>query len=39
MAIFRSTFIINKLGVLVDVTYGVTPEGHAEEVLEKIKSL
>jgi peroxiredoxin Q/BCP len=39
MAIFRSTFIINKQGVLVDVTYGVTPEGHAEEVLEKIKSL
>ena len=39
MAIMRSTFIINKDGVLVDVAYGVTPEGHAEEVLEKIKNL
>jgi len=39
MAILRSTFIINKDGVLVDAVYGVTPEGHAEEVLEKIKNL
>ena len=39
MAIFRSTFIINKEGVLADVMYGVTPEGHAQEVLEKIKNL
>jgi peroxiredoxin len=39
MAIFRSTFIIDKDGVLADVMYGVTPEGHAQEVLEKIKNL
>lgn len=39
MAIFRSTFIIDKQGVLADVIYGVTPEGHALEVLEKIKNL
>lgn len=39
MAILRSTFIINKDGVLVDVAYGVMPEGHAEEVLGKIKNL
>jgi peroxiredoxin Q/BCP len=39
MAILRSTFIIDKQGVMVDVMYGVTPEGHAQEVLEKIKSL
>jgi len=39
MAIFRSTFIIDKDGVLADVIYGVTPEGHAQEVLEKIKNL
>ncbi len=39
MAILRSTFIINKQGALVDVAYGVTPDGHAEEVLEKVKSL
>lgn len=37
MAILRSTFIINKQGVLLDVQYGVTPDGHAEEVLEKVK--
>lgn len=39
MAILRSTFIINKQGLLVDVEYGVTPDGHAEEVLKKIKNL
>lgn len=39
MAILRSTFIINKEGILVDVAYGVTPEGHAQEVLDKIKTL
>ena len=39
MAILRSTFIIDKKGTLVDVAYGVTPDGHAQEVLEKVKSL
>ncbi len=39
MAIFRSTFIINKEGTLVDVEYGVNHEGHAAAVLEKVKSL
>ncbi len=39
MAILRSTFIIDKQGKLVDVAYGVTHEGHAQEVLEKVKSL
>jgi len=39
MAILRSTFIIDKQGVLADVAYGVTPEGHAQDVLEKVKSL
>lgn len=39
MAIMRSTFIIDKKGTLVDVAYGVTPDGHAHEVLEKVKSL
>ena len=37
MAILRSTFIIDKQGKLVDVAYGVTHEGHAQEVLEKVK--
>ena len=39
MAILRSTFIIDKQGLLADVAYGVAPEGHAQEVLEKIKAL
>lgn len=39
MAILRSTFIIDKQGLLVNVTYGVTPDGHAREVLEIIKTL
>lgn len=39
MAILRSTFIIDKQGKLVDVAYGVNHEGHAEEVLEKVKKL
>ncbi|MFZ2726515.1 MAG: peroxiredoxin [Methylococcaceae bacterium] len=39
MAILRSTFIVNKQGLLVDVEYGVIPEGHALAVLEKIKQL
>lgn len=39
MAILRSTFIIDKEGALADVMYGVTPEGHAEEVLEKVRNL
>jgi peroxiredoxin len=39
MAIIRSTFIIDKQGILLDVHYGVTAEGHALEVLEKLKSL
>lgn len=39
MAILRSTFIIDKAGNLADVAYGVNHEGHAQEVLEKIKSL
>ncbi len=39
MGIVRSTFIIDKQGQLVDVEYGVTPEGHAQAVLDKIKHL
>lgn len=39
MAILRSTFIIDKQGALVDVEYGVTPDGHAQDVLEKVKNL
>ncbi|BBL72452.1 peroxiredoxin [Methylogaea oryzae] len=38
MAIVRSTFIIDKDGVLQEVIYGVTPDGHAREILEKIRA-
>lgn len=36
MHILRSTFIIDKEGILQDVAYGVTPEGHAQEILDKL---
>jgi peroxiredoxin len=39
MGIVRSTFIINKQGALADVEYGVSPDGHAQKVLEKVKAL
>ena len=39
MAILRSTFIIDKQGLLADIEYGVTADGHAQAVLEKIKAL
>jgi len=39
MGIVRSTFIIDKSGKLIDVEYGVTAEGHAQTVLEKVKDL
>ena len=39
MGIVRSTFVINKSGVLVDAMYGVTAEGHAQEILEMVKDL
>jgi len=39
MGIARSTFIINKAGDLVHVEYGVNAEGHAQTMLELVKSL
>ena len=39
MAILRSTFIINKAGELVEAMYGVSHEGHAQAILEKIQQL
>jgi len=39
MGIVRSTFIIDKKGVLSDVEYGVKADGHAQEVLDKVKRL
>ena len=39
MGIVRSTFIIDKQGRLADVEYGVTPDGHAQRVLETIRKI
>jgi len=39
MGIVRSTFLIDKQGVLQDVIYGVTADGHAVEMLNKVKAL
>jgi len=37
--IVRSTFIIDKNGVLREALYGVTAEGHAQAMLEKVRQL
>ncbi|VAW69091.1 Thiol peroxidase, Bcp-type, partial [hydrothermal vent metagenome] len=37
MGIVRSTFLINRQGVLLDVVYGVSADGHAKEMLEKVR--
>jgi len=39
MAILRSTFIITKEGVLAEALYGVSHEGHAQAILEKVQQL
>lgn len=39
MGIVRSTFVIDKKGVIRFVEYSVVPDGHALTVLEKIKQL
>ncbi|MBZ0090646.1 MAG: peroxiredoxin [Burkholderiales bacterium] len=39
MGIVRSTFIIDRQGVLRHALYGVSPKGHAAEMLKLIKEL
>jgi len=39
MGVVRSTFIINKEGVLVEALYGVSPDGHAQAMLDRIQLL
>lgn len=39
MGIVRSTFLINKQGVLEEVQYGVAAEGHARVMLERVRQL
>lgn len=37
--IVRSTFIIDKNGLLREAIYGVSADGHAQEMLARVKSL
>ena len=39
MGIVRSTFLINKESMLVDISYGVTADGHAQEMLDKVNKM
>jgi peroxiredoxin len=39
MGIVRSTFIIDKEGRLVEALYGVSPEGHAQAMLDRVRQL
>lgn len=39
MGIVRSTFIINKAGILEEALYGVSPDGHAQAMLDRVKAL
>ena len=39
MGIVRSTFIINNEGVVEEAMYGVSADGHAQQVLDKIRNL
>jgi peroxiredoxin Q/BCP len=39
MGIVRSTFVIDKEGILRHMQYGVSPKGHAAEILNMIKEL
>ena len=37
--VVRSTFIIDKQGIIRHALYGVSSRGHAEEVLQRVKEL
>ncbi|MBU3736110.1 MAG: redoxin domain-containing protein, partial [Methylobacterium sp.] len=39
MCMQRSTFLIDRDGVLRHMQYGVNPKGHAHEILKLIKEL
>lgn len=39
MGVVRSTFVIDKAGQLQEALYGVTVEGHAQAMLEKVRQL
>ena len=37
--IVRSTFLVDKAGILQEALYGVSAEGHAQDILGRIKQL
>lgn len=39
MGILRSTFVIDRDGELVEVIYGVNPDGHASAMLSRVSEL
>jgi len=39
MGIVRSTFLIDKNGILQEALYGVSAEGHAQAMLDRIRQL
>jgi len=39
MGIVRSTFLIDKAGILQEALYGVSAEGHAQDMLAKVRQL
>ncbi|MES9991838.1 MAG: peroxiredoxin [Candidatus Thiodiazotropha sp.] len=39
MGILRSTFIIDKAGIIREAIYDVKPKGHAAQVLEMVKKI
>ena len=39
MGILRSTFIIDKQGIIQHTLYDIKPKGHAEQVLELVKDM
>lgn len=39
MGIVRSTFVIDRQGLLREAIYGVTPDGHAQAMLDRVREL
>lgn len=39
MGVLRSTFVIDKQGKLEEALYGVTAEGHAAQILERVRQM
>ena len=39
MGIVRSTFVIDKEGILIEAQYGVDPNGHAQAILDTVKAI